>query len=96
MQVIALNRVFLPNDAANRLVHYNQIDSYLSIVKHSGGLYNYEVVCDESNNPLDIIARGDTVIDVYLDPTLAAKRIYINVIIPPIGVATFSVATSQI
>lgn len=54
------------------------------------GLYWFEVICDERNNTPEIIANGDVMLDVYIDPVLPAKRIHLNAIVPKTGQIKFA------
>lgn len=44
--------------------------------KDAGGLYGFSVICDERNNTNATIASGDLILDMILDPTIAAKQLH--------------------
>lgn len=70
--------LFEPGDQILWTELHDSAVGVLEPVKRGRGLYGYEVICDESNNPPEIQANGDTVIDIYLDAIMVAKRIHLN------------------
>jgi len=66
------------NDAFTRSRLFALIDPYLRTVQARRGVYDFLVVCDESNNPATVIDANALVIDVYLKPTKVAEFIQIN------------------
>ena len=46
--------------------------------KVRGGLYDYKIVCDSSNNTPDVIDRNELVVDIALKPTRTAEFILLN------------------
>ena len=49
------------------------------------GLYDYLVVCDETNNTNDRIDRNELYIDIAIEPVKAVEYIYIPVRIQNTG-----------
>lgn len=78
--------VFDPNDEILRARLTDQAVRFLNPIKQARGLYNFEVICNESNNPAESIAAGDLNIDIYIDPVLPVKRIHFTAIINRTGV----------
>lgn len=74
------------NTARTRLRIWNNIDSFLSVVKSQGGLYKFEVVCDESNNPPQVIDNNELNVDIYVQPTKVIEFINLSHIITRTGV----------
>lgn len=70
--------VFDPNDQVLRSRISSMISQFLQPIRDAGGLYWFEVVCDETNNPPASIAAGILVVDAYFDPVIMAKRIRLN------------------
>lgn len=70
--------LFEPGDTILQAELRNAATGVLNPIKRGRGLYGFEVVCDESNNPPELQASGDTVIDIYLDAMMVAKRIHLN------------------
>lgn len=89
IKLAALYQVFEQNDEIlwSRLTELSE--RFLKPIRNGRGLYWFSVVCDESNNTPETQANGDTILDIYVDPTIAAKRIHLNATIVGRG-ATFS------
>ena len=85
VSIAALYSVYEPNDAILRARIKDMVERFLKPIKSGRGLYSFDVVCDETNNPPEIIASGDLMLDVYLDPVIPAKRIHLNAIVTKTG-----------
>lgn len=81
----SLIALFDPGDRTSRLRLENIARSILNPVKRLRGLYGFDVICDSSNNTADTIATGDTILEVYIDPTIATRRIFLNMTVAPTG-----------
>lgn len=77
--------VFDPNDDMLRAILTSVVEKIVAPVKRGRGLYAYDVVCNEKNNTPDTIANGDVILDIYLDPTIPAKRIHVTIGVNPTG-----------
>lgn len=77
--------VFDPNDTFLRLKLRSLAEGFLAPIKRGRGLYDFDVVCDERNNPPESIAAGIIVLDVYADPVIPAKRIHLTAHVQPTG-----------
>jgi phage tail sheath protein FI len=44
------------------------VNSFLSDIQARGGLYDFRVVCDETNNTPQVIAEHKLYLDVYVEP----------------------------
>jgi hypothetical protein len=71
--------VFEPNDALTRNQIAGVVQSLMVDLVAKRGLYDYLVVCDESNNTPARIDRSELWIDVAVEPVKAAEFIYIPV-----------------
>jgi len=71
--------VFEPNDALTRQQISGVVESLMVDLVAKRGLYDYLVVCDESNNTPARIDRNELWIDVAVEPVKAAEFIYIPV-----------------
>lgn len=80
-----ITAVFDPNDAMLRASLTAEVDSFLGPIRSARGLDNYQVVCNDSNNPPSSVANGDLILDVYVDPTVHTKRIHLNAVIARAG-----------
>lgn len=79
LQVVARPFVFEPNDALTRSQIQGVVQSLFVDLVAKRGLYDYLVVCDESNNTPARIDRNELWIDVAIEPVKAAEFIYIPV-----------------
>jgi len=71
--------VFEPNDALTRKEISGVVETLMIDLVAKRGLYDYLVVCDESNNTPARIDRNELWIDVAVEPVKAAEFIYIPV-----------------
>jgi hypothetical protein len=71
--------VFEPNDALTRNQIAGVVETLLVDLVAKRGLYDYLVVCDESNNTPARIDRNELWIDVAVEPVKAAEFIYVPV-----------------
>jgi len=79
LQIAARPFVFEPNDALTRSQLAGVIQSLFVDLVAKRGLYDYIVVCDESNNYAARIDRNELWVDVAIEPVKAAEFIYIPV-----------------
>lgn len=71
--------VFEPNDAITRAQIAGVVESLMVDLVAKRGIYDYLVVCDESNNTPARIDRNELWIDVAIEPVKAVEFIYIPV-----------------
>lgn len=71
--------VFEPNDAITRAQIQGVVQTLMVDLVAKRGIYDYLVVCDESNNTPARIDRNELWIDVAIEPVKAAEFIYIPV-----------------
>lgn len=95
VQIAGLYSVFNPNDAVLQAQLVEMTERFLKPIKSGRGLYDFTVICDESNNPVELIGSGDTILDVYLDPVIPAKRIHLNAIVTKTGANFKEVAAAR-
>lgn len=70
--------VFENNTPYERTQISLQFSSFLNTVLTAEGIQRFQVICDESNNPPQVIANNQLVIDIYLWPTYVAEIIKIT------------------
>lgn len=73
------------NTAYTRQRLSDAIEVYLREAKVGGGLYDYKIVCDESNNTPDTIDRNELHVSIGLKPTKVAEYIIIDFIVASTG-----------
>ena len=71
--------VFEPNDSLTRNEISGVVETLLVDLVAKRGIYDYLVVCDETNNTPARIDRNELWIDVAIEPVKAAEFIYIPV-----------------
>ena len=71
--------LFEPNDKITRDEVKGVIDSFCNDLVAKRALYDYLVVCDESNNTPDRIDRNELYIDIAIEPVKAIEFIYIPI-----------------
>jgi hypothetical protein len=79
LQVATRPFVFEPNDSVTRNQITGVVQSLLVDLVAKRGLFDYLVVCDETNNTPARIDRNELWIDVAIEPVKAAEFIYIPV-----------------
>jgi phage tail sheath protein FI len=76
---IANQFLFEPNDKITRDQVKSAVESILNDLVAKRGVYDYIVVCDETNNTSDRIARNELYVDVAIEPVRAVEFIYIPI-----------------
>jgi len=71
--------VFEPNDALTRQQIAGVIQTLFVDLVAKRGVYDYSVVCDDSNNTPARIDRNELWVDVAIEPVKAVEFIYIPV-----------------
>lgn len=71
--------IFEPNDAVTRSQAKAVVQTLLADVQSKRGIYDYLVVCDDSNNTPARIDANELWIDVAIEPVKAVEFIYIPV-----------------
>ena len=96
MQTIATGFVFEPNDKLTRDEIKQQIEQTLNDLVAKRGVFDYLVVCDETNNTPDRIDRNELYVDIAIEPTKAAEFIFIPIRLKNTGeIASGNVAAAS-
>ena len=77
--------IFEPNDTITRNQVKASFEAVLNDLVAKRGLYDYLVVCDDTNNTPDRIDRNELWIDIAIEPVKAIEFIYIPVRIKGTG-----------
>jgi hypothetical protein len=72
--------VFEPNTAFTRQRVASSLIPIFDLAKSTQGLYDYMIVVDERNNPIDVIENNEMVVDIYIKPVRTAEFILVNFI----------------
>lgn len=95
LEEIGKTFVFEPNDQITRNEISNAIDGLMIDLVAKRGIYDYLIVCDESNNTPARIDRNELYVDIAIEPVKAVEFIYIPLRIKNTGeIAAGSVAPS--
>jgi len=74
------------NDKFTRVQFRNLVEPFLRDVQGRRGIYDFRVVCDETNNTPEIIDRNEFVGDIYIKPARSINFITLNFIAVRTGV----------
>ena len=77
LQPISNNFLFEPNDKVTRDQIKQSVESLMNDLVAKRAVYDYLVVCDETNNDPSRIARNELYVDVAIAPVRAVEFIYI-------------------
>jgi hypothetical protein len=77
--VIGRPYLFEPNDTNTRRNAKQTFDGFMGNILAQRGVYDFAVVCDETNNTPARIDANELYIDVAIEPTKAAEFIYIPI-----------------
>ncbi len=75
------------NDAFTRAQFVALVEPYLRDVQGRRGIYDFRVVCDETNNTPEVIDRNEFIGDIYIKPARSINFIQLNFVAVRTGVA---------
>lgn len=78
--------LFEINDEFTRAQFVGMVEPYLREIKGSRGIYDFRVVCDETNNTPEVIDNNSFVGDIYIKPSRAIREIQLNFVAVRTGV----------
>ncbi len=79
-------QLFEFNDEFSRAQFRNMVEPFLREIKGRRGVYDYMVVCDDSNNGGSIVDANEFVADIYIKPSKSINYITLNFIATRSGV----------
>ena len=82
----AKDQLFEFNDEITRTNFVNTIEPFLRDVQAKRGIFDYVVVCDETNNTAAIIDNNEFVADIYIKPSRSINFIGLTFIATKTGV----------
>lgn len=74
------------NDEFTRASFVNLVEPFLRDVQGRRGIYDFKVVCDETNNTGEVIDRNEFVGDIYIKPARSINFIQLNFVAVRTGV----------
>jgi len=87
-------QLFELNDQTTRANFVNIVEPYLRDVQAKRGIYDFVVICDESNNTPDVIDNNEFRADIFLKPTKSINYITLTFVATRTGVSFEEVAGS--
>ena len=85
-------QLFELNDEITRSNFVNIVEPYLRDVQAKRGLYDFLVVCDETNNTPDVIDNNEFRADIFLKPTKSINYVTLTFVATRTGVSFEEVA----
>ena len=83
----AKDQLFEFNDEITRTNFVNIIEPFLRDVQSKRGIFDYVVVCDETNNTASIIDNNEFVADIYIKPARSVNFVGLTFVATRSGVA---------
>jgi hypothetical protein len=74
------------NDQFTRVQFRNLVEPFLRDVQGRRGIYDFRVVCDETNNTPEVIDRNEFIGDIYIKPARSINYITLNFVAVRTGV----------
>lgn len=84
---ISKTTLFEFNDEVTRTLFKNNVNPFLRNVQSKRGMYDFLVVCDDSNNSAEIIDRNEFVADIYIKPSRSINFITLNFVATKTGIS---------
>jgi|TARA_B100000085_G_scaffold199506_1_gene183037 hypothetical protein len=92
LQGAADAQLFELNDELTRANFVNIVEPYLRDVQAKRGLYDFLVICDETNNTPDIIDNNEFRADIFLKPTKSINYVTLTFVATRTGTSFSEVA----
>ena len=92
LQEAAQSQLFELNDQITRANFVNIVEPYLRDVKSKRGVYDFLVVCGETNNTPDVIDNNEFRADIFLKPTKSINYVTLTFVATRTGVSFEEVA----
>jgi len=80
-------QLFEFNDAFTRAQFRNLVEPFLRDVQGRRGIYDFRVVCDETNNTGQVIDSNSFVADIFIKPAKAINYITLNFVATRTGIS---------
>ena len=87
-QIAKLSRVFLFefNDEITRALFKNNVNPFLRDVQAKRGIFDFRVVCDETNNTASVIDNNEFIADIFIKPARSINFIGLTFVATRTGV----------
>ncbi len=80
-------QLFEFNDEFTRANFRNLVEPFLREVQGRRGITDFQVVCDETNNPGDVVDRNEFVAEIYIQPARSINFITLSFVATRTGVS---------
>ena len=80
-------QLFEFNDAFTRAQFKNLVEPFLRDVQGRRGIYDFRVICDETNNGSQVVDTNQFVADIFIQPAKSINFIQLNFIATRTGIA---------
>jgi hypothetical protein len=87
LERVAQSQLFEFNDQITRSNFINVVEPFLRDVQAKRGLFDFRVICDESNNTPDIIDNNEFRADIFLKPTKSINYVTLTFVATRTGVS---------
>ena len=84
--IAAKYSLFEFNDAFTRAQFVSMVEPFLRDVKGRRGIYDFKVICDETNNTAEVIDTNRFIGDIYIKPSRSINFIQLNFVAVRTGV----------
>lgn len=91
----ARGTLFKINNDFQRNLFKLSIIPYFEQIEAAGGIYEFKVVCDETNNTAQIIDTHNFVVDIYIKPAMSIEIVNINFTAVGSGIAISEIIASK-
>ncbi len=85
-------QLFEFNDSITRSNFANIVEPYLRDVQSKRGLYDFLVICDESNNTPDVIDNNEFRADIFIKPAKSINYVTLTFVATRTGISFDEVA----
>lgn len=78
-------KLFENNDNFTRASFRMEVSQYLNTIRSLGGIIDFRVVCDTSNNTDDVVSRNEFVASMFIKPAISINYITLNFVATATG-----------
>ena len=83
----AKDQLFEFNDSITRTNFVNTVEPFLRDVQSKRGIFDFRVICDETNNTASVIDNNEFIADIYIKPTRSINFIGLTFVATRTGVS---------
>tara|TARA_R110001606_G_scaffold138932_1_gene277323 strand:+ start:1222 stop:3408 length:2187 start_codon:yes stop_codon:yes gene_type:complete len=87
LESVANAQLFEFNDQITRANFTNVVEPFLRDVQAKRGLFDFRVICDESNNTADVVDNNEFRADIFLKPTKSINYVTLTFVATRTGVS---------